>query len=106
MIYKLTVKDYPYNSAAYFRTKEAMEQYKYVFKNHWCNIPWDKPEELPDDYKLPSWWREHIDDDPKKLAEDNLCWGFNSVMAYFGERNKLNKEQQAFVNNMIGQFTS
>lgn len=54
-----------------FESMEDCNKFLYVFRDHWCNVPWTKPVEVdkvPDGYSLVK--------DPIKEAEGNLNWGF------------------------------
>lgn len=94
-----TIDSYMFLAATfYFTSMENCNKFKYVFEDHWCNVPWDDPIELPDYYPLSSYWREHINDDPKKLAEDNLMWGFQNCK--FNGYDKLTSEQQLLLDSL------
>lgn len=80
----------------YFRTDEAAEKFIYVFKNHWCHVAFDK---YNDEVELSNYWEEHIDDDPEKIADENLSWGFN--FARDNGDDDLTSEENAFIDNFI-----
>lgn len=87
----LTCKNDWQQAKFYFRTIEACNEFKHVFANHACTLPWNEPQVIPDDTPLSDYWKEHIDDDPKILADKNLKWGWNSVLA--DKRNAEYKQQ-------------
>lgn len=66
---------YGYNITRYFKTIEDCNKYLYVFKDHWCNVPWKDPEEITGfDAKASV---EAIND-PIEIANGDLGWGFNN----------------------------
>jgi hypothetical protein len=58
---------------------EECKKFMRVFSNHWCEIPWADPVELPDGMPLSDKHRNHMNLDPIKRAETNLNWGFRFV---------------------------
>lgn len=83
----------------YFRTRDDCNKFLNVFKDHWCNIRWKDPVEIPYNTKLSSYDEKTLDEDPKKRAESNLSWGFN-LARYYGD-DKLKPSQQAFIDKMM-----
>lgn len=73
---KLQTKNEPF-TAFYFKNMQDCESFMYVFKDHWCNIEWDRPIEKPDFSEMSEYQRKSLNKNPKKRAEDNLSWGFN-----------------------------
>lgn len=80
----------------YFHNMSDCKEFLYVFKDHWCNVPWETPIEIPDDTYITSRERICMDKPPKKRAEDNLSWGF-SLVRFLGI--ELNKNQLSFVSS-------
>lgn len=80
----------------YFHNMSDCKDFLYVFKDHWCNVPWKTPIEIPDDTYITSKERVCMDKPPKKRAEDNLSWGFSLVRLLGIE---LNKNQSTFVSS-------
>lgn len=78
---------------------EACNIFKSVFRDHWCNIDWNEPEEAEmfDEAKS-EYWCKHINDDPKVLADKSLDWGF-ALEKYTGKA--LNADQLSFVDMMV-----
>lgn len=83
---------------------EACNIFKSVFRNHWCNIDWNEPKEAEmfDEAKS-EYWRKHINDDPKVLADKNLDWGF-SLEKFTGKA--LNADQLSFVSSMVEKLSN
>lgn len=85
-----------YRAKFIFKSMEDCEKFKHVFKDHFCNVPWNTPTIVDEqiflgtDYKIIS--------DPKKAAEDNLSWGFS--LCKFHKISET-EEQLSFVKNMI-----
>lgn len=96
MAIKLTSKNKARNVDFYFNNIKDCEIFKSVFKDHWCNVTWEEPVEVN---SVPYEKSEYINDDPKKRAEDNLKWGFNSIWASEVD-GELTEDQQSFVNSM------
>lgn len=65
------------NMAFYFHSMEDCKAFMYVFEDHFCNVPWEKPEIVPDDTKISIDHRRLLEEDPKAKAERYLSWGFN-----------------------------
>lgn len=65
----------------YFRTMQDYEDFIYVFKDHWCNVPWSKPVEAVDFPEMTRADRNCMQKytTGKDLAEKNLDWGFSLV---------------------------
>ena len=101
---KLTTPD-DTTAAFFFKDMNACNEFKYVFSNHWCNITWNTPEEqevFPE--ATTGYWRDHINDDPKKLADKHLMWGF-SRLKFLGRDKELTASQSQFVNDMVEKIT-
>ena len=85
---------YGYNITRYFKTIEDCNKYLYVFKDHWCNVPWKEPEEI-DRFDIKA--ATVLVNDPIKIANGDLGWGFNTCdLNNIGET----KEQREFVSNI------
>lgn len=85
------------HSPLYFKTMEDCDTFKYVFKDHMCNVPWEQPIEACSFPEMTNLQRHHMEEmskDIKKYAESNLSWGF-SIME--GCEIGLTSEQQAMV---------
>ena len=99
---KLAVKaNHSYRSehVFYFHNMNDCNAFKEVFRNHWCNIRWEKPVEIPNDTKIEYNKRKAMDKDPKQRAESNLSWGFSLEK---GEGwDKLNNRQTQFIGSLI-----
>lgn len=67
------------NETMYFKTMEDCKEYLYVFKDHWCNLPFKDPVEIQDSTIIDSKYRNYLDIPPKQRAESDLQWGFNLV---------------------------
>ena len=63
----------------YFTSKENADKFLYVFKDHFCNVDFHG---FYEDTELCGYWKEHINDDPKEIAERNLNWGFAFARDY------------------------
>lgn len=87
--------------AFYFYNIDDCRKFMYVFKDHWCNVPWKEPVEISDSTYIDSNARRYMSVPPKKRAEDNLSWGFNLVKRL---GINLNNEQNDFVNSMMNGF--
>lgn len=101
---KLTVGSGADIHTFWFKTITDCNAFKYVFKDHWCNINWNPIEIVTDPYSIPNERYTHWDDDPKKRADDLLTWGFSWVKAHGGDN--LTHEQQRFVNDMVTKLIS
>lgn len=83
----------------YFKTMEECKSFLYVFKDHWCNIPWDIPKEVSSDKaNLTNYQIRSLEVDPKKRAEENLSWGFNFIK--YHDLNKTTEEQILFIQRL------
>lgn len=100
MAIKLTSKNKARNEDFYFNNMEDCKIFMKVFKDHWCNVVWEKPIEVT---SVPRDKSTYINDDPKKRAESNLKWGFNSAWANKTDR-ELTREQNAFVNTLVQKY--
>lgn len=63
-----------HNVPFYFDNIDDCNEFLYVFKDHMCNVPWNKPEQV-DSKSISS---TKIIQNPKQSAERNLSWGFNA----------------------------
>lgn len=81
----------------HFRTMDDCKKFMYVFQDHWCNIPWEDPVEIPDYTKIND--DRYIDADPVARAEDNLSWGFSALR--FHNMDTLTGEQQSMLSGMV-----
>lgn len=86
----------------YFHTLEECNIFKYTFRDHWCNIKWEKPIEISNNTHISEYQRKSMDKDPKKRAEDNLSWGFNRSE---NSNSGLTREQNNFIQNMINRVS-
>ena len=78
---KLETKRVPFGGAFYFYNMADCEAFMYVFKDHWCNVPWRAPVEVPDWTDITDSQRKAMDKNPKQRAESNLSWGFSLCRA-------------------------
>lgn len=53
----------------YFYTMADCNEYLYVFKNYWHNVPFGKPKEIPDDLNIIRKHKSQMDKDPKQRAK-------------------------------------
>lgn len=69
---------YPTGMSAvfYFHNMNDCNIFMHVFKDHWCNVKWEMPIELPDNTKIPDYKRRDMDKNAKERAERSLPWGF------------------------------
>lgn len=100
-VIKLTSDALINNTSFYFKTIEDCKKFKYVFYDHWCNIPWKV--ELVDISSLSEYHLNHLNEDPKIKAEQYLNWGFNFVR--FNGLEECTKEQDEFLNSFIEKIT-
>ena len=87
----------------YFHTMEDCNKFLYIFRDHWCNVPWKEPIEVPDDYPISARDQEVMDEDPKERAERDLSWGFSLVKRL---EIRQTEKQNAFVEEMISRIGS
>lgn len=99
---KLEAKDTIFVGIFYFHNVKDCREFMDVFKDHWCNVPWKEPIEIPDDTYISSEERRYMDKSPKKRAEDNLSWGF-SLERRLGIC--LTNEQNDFVKSIVNRFS-
>lgn len=104
MAVKLTAKDDWQKAEWYFRDAFDCKEFMATFRDHWCNIVWN-PVEIVDTDKLTADQRSSMEEDPKKRAENDLSWGFNSYMKQHEECNKLTEPQTDFVSKMVDKIT-
>lgn len=102
---KLAVKDtrYKRESVFYFKTMKECDEFLYVFRDHMCNVPWEKPIVAPEFPEMTDGQRRYMlsDKTPKEKAESNLFWGFNLV-DHLGIG--IDKEQEQFIANMLSRI--
>lgn len=87
------------NIAIYFHNMDDCKRFLYVFKNHWCNVRWKEPIEIPDNTKISEYRRKDMDKDPEERAERDLKWGFG--FAKMEGTDVTTIEQAAFVERMV-----
>lgn len=95
---ELKAKDLTFGGTFYFHTMQDCNDFLCVFKNHWCNVPWEKPREVPNDFPIGKSQRKSMDEPPKKRAESNLSWGFSLVKRLNID---LSERQNLFVKDMV-----
>lgn len=98
---KLQATDDP-SAVWYFNTMKDCEKFLYVFKDHWCNARWNKPIEADSFPEVDSDDWDDLQKNPKKMAEDNLEWGF-FLEKYMGA--KRSREQEDFLRKMVENLT-
>lgn len=103
---KLEVKNLKYSyrdsHVFYFKNIDDCNEFKQVFKDHWCNIRWEEPVEIHDNTKISDGERKQMNRNPKERAESDLSWGFSLEK---GEGwDKLNSHQNTFVNRIVEQI--
>ena len=76
---KLEAQCTTFGGIFYFHDMEDCDDFMYVFKDHWCNVPWKQPVEIPDDTCIDDYDINDMNKPAKERAEDNLSWGFNLV---------------------------
>ena len=90
---------YPHKATFYFKNIEDCNKFLYVFKDHFCNVPWETPKEIPDNsIKLSENEKRTLDKDPVKRAQDNLSWGF-SLCSYY--KIGVSSDQLSFVHSLM-----
>lgn len=99
---ELKAKDFTFGGTFYFHTMQDCNDFLYVFKDHWCNVPWEKPREVSDDFPISRIQRESMDKPPKKRAESSLSWGFSLVKRLNID---LSESQNLFVKNMVNKLS-
>lgn len=95
---KLEAQNTTFGGIFYFHTMQDCKDFMYVFKDHWCNVPWNTPVEITSDTYISEDLKREMDKPPKKRAQDNLSWGFNLVERLDID---LTKEQNNFVKSMM-----
>lgn len=95
---ELKAKDLTFGGIFYFHTMQDCNDFLYVFKDHWCNVPWENPKEVSDDFKISESQRKSMDKPPKERAESNLSWGFSLVKRLGID---LTESQNLFVKGMV-----
>ena len=98
-----TVRNEERSEIFYFHTMEDCNKFLYTFRDHWCNVPWKEPIEVPDDYPISARDQEVMDEDPKERAERDLSWGFSLVKRL---EIRQTEKQNAFVEEMISRIGS
>jgi len=91
---KLTSKNNWNKGVFYFRTMEDCNEFLYVFQDHFCNVPWNTPIEVPNTILLEQQQAIAMSASPKERAEKNLSWGFSIAGT------SLTSTQQAYVNEI------
>ena len=86
------------HSKFYFRTMTECEIFMNVFRNHFCNVPWNTPKIIPDTSELSEYDLKYLNRDPKIRAESNLSWGFSLVKF---NNIDLNEQQMNFINDFM-----
>lgn len=99
MVYMITCKED--GTKFYFYTLADVNAFLYVFKDHWCNISWEGPEEISIN-EVPKDRIMKMKKNPKERAESNLSWGFNLAKMCGKD---INDEQIAFIGNFINNIT-
>lgn len=99
---ELKAKDLTFGGTFYFHTMQDCNDFLYVFKNHWCNVPWEKPREVPNDFPIGKSQRKSMNEPPKKRAESNLSWGFSLVKRLNID---LSESQNLFVKDMVDRLS-
>jgi len=99
---ELKAKDLTIGGTFYFHTMQDCNDFLYVFKDHWCNVPWEKPREVPNDFPISKNQRKSMDKSPKERAESNLSWGFDHTKWLEID---LNEKQNSFVKSMVEKFS-
>jgi len=99
---ELKAKDLTFGGTFYFHTMQDCNDFLYVFKDHWCNVPWEKPREVSDDFPISRIQRESMDKPPKKRAGSSLSWGFSLVKRL---NIGLSKRQNLFVKGMADRLS-
>lgn len=99
---KLTANDDWQHAEFYFWNIRDCNKFKYVFANHWCNVDWNKVEQIPDSElsNLSEFHRNSMDEDPEERGRKALDWGFNSYMKQHSERS-VTPAQAEFVDKMV-----
>ena len=82
----------------YFKNTKDCEEYLYVFKDHMCNVPWEKPVEISDGTSIDYYDELSLKMPPKERALHDLKWGFN-IVDTLGI--VLTDEQNNFIKSMI-----
>lgn len=82
---KLTAKNDWQRCAWYFHNMKQCEKFQKVFRDHGAYINWNNPIEAPSFPEMDTNDYIEMDRKPKKRAEDDLPWAFNSYC-------KANKE--------------
>lgn len=96
---ELKVKSTTCNTKFYFHTMDDCEKFLYVFNDHWCNVPWERPVTVSDSTELSEYEKSAINENPKLRAERNLSWGWN--LARELNTDAPNEQQRQFLNNII-----
>ena len=86
------------NESFYFHTMQECKEFLYAFQDHWCNVPWKEPVEIPDTTVLPTGKARYMDIPPKTRADENLSWGFSLVRSLGIEDTA---KQSQFIEQMI-----
>lgn len=95
---ELKSKDLTFGGIFYFHTMKDCNDFLYVFSDHWCNVPWESPKEISDDFPILESQRWRMDIPPKKRAEDSLSWGFSLVRRLGID---IDENQNSFVKDIV-----
>ena len=88
----------------YFKNMNDCVAFMHVFKDHWCNVPWKEPIEIPDDTNITKVQREMMNLDPRIRADKNLSWGFNALRKDCTDgRSGITEAQFKFIERIITQ---
>ena len=77
---KLTAKNDWQKATWYFHNMKDCEKFKKEFLDHGASINWNEPIEADSFSGMTSDDYIAMDEKPKKRAEDDLCWAFNSYI--------------------------
>lgn len=85
----------------YFKDMEDCERFLYVFKDHYCNVPWDEPEESDEFSNMDVNDIYDMDEDPVDRADRSLGWGFSLCDSLEIGLTNYQKEEVRMIMNMI-----
>lgn len=98
---KLEAADTTFGGVFYFHNMKDCEDFMYVFEDHFCNVPWKQPVEMPDTTPIRFEEKKDMNKPPRERAESNLSWGFNLTHRLgIG----LTDEQNDFVKSVMERF--
>lgn len=100
MIKLAQTKYYP-QVTFYFHTMKECKKFISTFENYGCNLPWDDPEEVPDNTQIDAFDRAEMRRKPKKRAKDDLDWAYgicksNNIGFTPEQQEKINQLMQMF----------